>query len=227
MSMTWSSEFWELGSFQDKKQIWLHICIYIYVLNLENYNTLWASHRIKEDVGMERKNEKQIIALKDLWHGFVTNIHDKDFITLLIHCKWLTCHLQPSNKPAPLWTCTKTSPYWASSHEPRSPTQSMPRISGNVMVGSLHKTWRCFINCQGLIPACFKKTLLCLKWLITLVLKQTNLLLSLRPPPHATFISSNFPPHFFREPLANHRFASRNCMDPPIKAVETWQKLKT
>lgn len=157
--------------------------IYIYVLNLENYNTLWASHRIKEDVGMERKNEKQIIALKDLWHGFVTNIHDKDFITLLIHCKWLTCHLQPSNKPAPLWTCTKTSPYWASSHEPRSPTQSMPRISGNVMVGSLHKTWRCFINCQGLIPACFKKTLLCLKWLITLVLKQTNLLLSLRPPP--------------------------------------------
>jgi len=36
---------------------------------------------------MERKNEKKIIALKDLWHGFVTNIHDEDFITLLIHCK--------------------------------------------------------------------------------------------------------------------------------------------
>ena len=144
MSMTWSSEFWELGSFQDKINMYTYIYIwYVYIrihlLNLENYNTLWARHRIKEDVGMERKNEKKIIALKDLWHGFVTNIHDEDFITLLIHCKWLTCHLQPSNKPAPLWTCTKTSPYWASSHEPRSPTQSMPRISGNVMVGSLHK----------------------------------------------------------------------------------------
>ena len=172
---------------------------------------LWASHRIKEDVGMERKNEKQIIALKDLWARtvFVTKMQMN--ISYQIHCKWLTCcwwlkscttwdvwnpipqlvsrisainsvTYIPNRAPAPLWTCTKTSPYWASSHAPRSPTQSMPRLDFRVLHSATSR-WFHQLSRPDFRNFCFKKKLLCFKKNITGGF-ETNILWSLRPPPY-------------------------------------------